>query len=208
LLWRAAAAVAAAVEAYWAAFGVRALTLVMSHAGLQHSSNVYPQGGGTITRADLRWERLYRVQRRIRHVRRLSALLLNNTKGWSSLRWGKNKYATGAEYNFNSEKNKATTIDEDATHKSKLQGLKNIYHFIQACIAFLLSLIKTIIQFFTNLGSFIFGVRTVIQTGRALYLVLTYLATAKVTFDLLGIEPKTIAYGVAHLCIGYDESSH
>ena len=36
------------------------------------------------------WARLYRVQRRVRCIRRLGACIRNHTKTWSTMNWGVN----------------------------------------------------------------------------------------------------------------------
>ena len=145
-------------------------------------------------------------------MRRLAANLLNQTKGWSSLRWGRASYTKTASWggsapspgpanNNNNENNSG----ENKKAESAFCTLCKSFNAFCAIIRTLVYYSLRILQFITNFGSFVYGVRTATAWVKLTLQVLAYAGSTKYALETLGYEPYTTAKDSVKYCLGYSQ---
>ena len=122
------------------------------------------------------WARLYRVQRRTRHVRRLAACLPNYTKGWSSLNRGmdariKTKKSIADEHNSpECARDMTAKVEMAEKHLDKAHRvfriIKSMVQIAYKFLALIVQLVMYMFQAGTKMGSFFYFAKTVFKAGQ------------------------------------------
>jgi hypothetical protein len=147
-----------------------------------------------VTEAEYRWSRLYKVQRRVRHIRRVAATLLNHTKGWSSLRWGQNTRTAGAYYEYIS--NAKRVVEENP--KCQRSIVKLGLNLIFGVLSFIYWIIVLSVKITTKFGSFCVGLKTILVWVKIILNLATLVDGANIALSYAGVQPKQLAYAVKY----------
>ena len=148
------------------------------------------------------WARLFSVQRRTRHVRRDAAILLNYTKNWSKLNWGRDarvKYESGAARASAPEESCSCGYKKPWTHsteeteekvRTSIQTLKNIWRMVSTVVKFVHRFIVLIWTVVTSIysagakvGSFFYFTKTAAQVVKMSVTSYVYYTSAKYTYN-------------------------
>ena len=142
------------------------------------------------------WVRLVKVQRRVRHVRRVAATLLNHTKGWSSLRWGRNAKSTKVqEKGTNDFEDLIDSADASVTEacftaKRVIRTAQKFVKLVRSCLTMILAMLRAVVEFGSRIGSFMYFVHTSWKMTKLIGFVVGSAATVKVTRDMIERVPK------------------
>ena len=142
------------------------------------------------------WVRLFHVQRRTRHVRRLGSSLLNHTKGWSTLNWGtqariKTKKSGDAQEDTDQEfvagmTEKIDMMDERISAAQRtFQAFMSMVRILFKFISLIVQLIKMSFQVGTKVGSFMYFAKVVYKAGHVAIVLFGCHSAVKMGVDLL-----------------------
>ena len=135
------------------------------------------------------WARLFGVQRRTRHVRRLAAVLLNHTKNWSKLNWGRNareKCEQKAYENYSKEE------VEEIREKIRpgIRVLKKVWRIVSIFVKFMHRVFVAIWSIVSGLytagakaGSFFYFTKTTAQIVKLSVTRFVYYTSAKYAYQ-------------------------
>jgi hypothetical protein len=162
--------------------------------------------------AERNWVRITNTARRVRRVRRLAGVLLDYTKIWKGLRWGKASWTpTTSFFGFAQQAAQGAAAQGAQQFQENPEARKSVWRLvvqsIWKIICFILNLIALFARVVSNVGGFFYSVNLVIRWVNFGASAITYLGGAKLACDYLGIgwtDVKSTAY---QLILTYDNTT-